>query len=66
MFEQSMTVAAVLQPGEIDGAGQQSGVGHRVAVYPETGDAAVRVDRQPDVGVAVRVADVEGILDCPP
>jgi hypothetical protein len=34
-------------------------------VYPETGHAAVRVDRQPDVRVPVGVADVEGILTVP-
>ncbi len=43
----------MLQRGQVDRAGQERRVGQRLAVHPEPGHAAVRVDGQPQVRPAM-------------
>ena len=52
-----MSLSAVLHRRQVDRPGQERGIGQHLAVHPEPGYPAIRIDRQPDVRPAMPVSD---------
>ena len=48
--------------GHVEDVRQEPGVGHDFTVYAQPGHAAVRIDREPDVGEPARTVHCEQIL----